>query len=191
MVPVTMMAILFFGFNLWALGLAVGAFFADPLLFGWAWPLRLRRLLRQRPWRGRPRLVADVLRAAALAVFYPVSVLPALLQLISWLLLLTSVFEGCAACSFDQCHRLGSAAGLLIDVSLRRRLGHSPFAAGRASRRHAAADGRNDVGRDRASTRRSMREGLFEELRAKAREAIEVVLHRHGRIVKALQPDRC
>src|SRR3981189_254254 len=36
MLPVTLLAIWFFGFNLWALGLALAAFFANLMLTGWA-----------------------------------------------------------------------------------------------------------------------------------------------------------
>ena len=36
MVPVTLLAIWFFGFNLWALGFALVAFFANLMLTGWA-----------------------------------------------------------------------------------------------------------------------------------------------------------
>ena len=36
MVPVTLLAIWFFGFNLWALGFALAAFFANLMLTGWA-----------------------------------------------------------------------------------------------------------------------------------------------------------
>ena len=35
-VPVTLMAIAFFGFNLWALGIAFAAFFAVLILFAWS-----------------------------------------------------------------------------------------------------------------------------------------------------------
>ncbi len=36
LVPVTFLAILFFGFNFWSLGFALAAFFANLLLTSWA-----------------------------------------------------------------------------------------------------------------------------------------------------------
>ena len=44
-IPVTLLAIVFFGFNLWELGLALGAFFSNLILTSWAVGLFVSGLL--------------------------------------------------------------------------------------------------------------------------------------------------
>ena len=66
MVPVTFLAIWFFGFNLWALGLAFAAFFAILILFAWSVGLFVSGLLlRYGLGAEKSGLVADVRHSAA------------------------------------------------------------------------------------------------------------------------------
>ena len=94
-VPVTAMAIWFFGFNLWSLGFALGLFFANLMLTSWSVGLLVAGLLL------RNGLGAEALAWSLMfvllpltCVYYPVSVLPHWLQPVSLLLPPTHVFEG-------------------------------------------------------------------------------------------------
>ena len=94
-VPVTAMAIWFFGFNLWNLGFALGLFFANLMLTSWSVGLLVAGLLL------RNGLGAEALAWSLMfvllpltCVYYPVSVLPHWLQPVSLLLPPTHVFEG-------------------------------------------------------------------------------------------------
>ncbi|MDX7951493.1 ABC transporter permease [Lichenihabitans sp. Uapishka_5] len=94
-VPVTAMAVWFFGFNLWGLGFAVGVFFANLLLTGWAVGLLVAGLLL-RNGLGAEALAWSLmfLLLPLTCVYYPVSVLPGWLQPVALALPPTYVFEG-------------------------------------------------------------------------------------------------
>ena len=102
-VPVTILAIWFFSFNLWGLGLAVGAFFANLLLTSWAFGATVSGLII-RNGLGAEGLAWTLmfLVLPLCAVFYPVSVLPQPLQFIAWCLPPTYVFEGLRAILIDH-----------------------------------------------------------------------------------------
>ncbi|MCW5684828.1 MAG: ABC transporter permease [Pseudolabrys sp.] len=95
MIPVTLLAIWFFGFNLWGLGLALGAFFANLMLTSWAIGILVAGLLL-RNGLGAETLAWTFmfLLLPLCCVYYPVSVLPVWLQWIAWALPPTYVFEG-------------------------------------------------------------------------------------------------
>ncbi len=119
-VPVTLMAIVFFGFNLWALGIAFGAFFVVLMLFAWSIGLFVSGLLL-RLGLGAENLVWSLMFFVQPlgAVYYPVSTLPAWLQPISWSLPPTYVFEGLRAVLIDHVVRWDLLAqGFEIDVIL-------------------------------------------------------------------------
>jgi ABC-2 type transport system permease protein len=112
-IPVTLLAIWFFGFNLWALGFGLGAFLANLLLFGWSVGIVVCGLIL------RNGLGAEMLAWTLLflimplaAVFYPVSVLPGFLQPLAWALPPTYVFEGLRAILFDRTFR----ADLMVEA---------------------------------------------------------------------------
>jgi ABC-2 type transport system permease protein len=97
-VPVTAMAVVFFGFNLWSLGLALGAFFINLVLTSWAVGLVVAGLLL------RNGLGAEALAWSLMfvlmplsCVYYPVAVLPHWLQPLALALPPTHVFEGLRA----------------------------------------------------------------------------------------------
>ena len=104
--PVTGLAIWFFGFNLWGLGLALGAFFANLVLTSWSIGLLVSGFLL-RHGLGAEELAWSLmfLLLPLCCVYYPVGVLPAWLQAISWLLPPTYVFEGLRAALNDHAFR--------------------------------------------------------------------------------------
>lgn len=93
--PVTILAIVFFGFNVWALGVAFAAFFVVLMLFAWSIGLLVSGALL-RLGAGAENLIWSLMFIVQPmgAVYYPVSTLPAWLQPVSWLLPPTYVFEG-------------------------------------------------------------------------------------------------
>jgi ABC-2 type transport system permease protein len=118
--PVTLLAIVFFGFNLWALGVAFGAFFVVLMFFAWSIGLFVSGLLL-RLGLGAENLVWSLMFFVQPlgAVYYPVSTLPAWVQPISWSLPPTYVFEGLRAVLIDHVIRWDLLAqGLAIDAVL-------------------------------------------------------------------------
>ena len=106
MVPVTLLAIWFFGFNLWALGLALVAFFANLMLTGWAVGVFVSGLVLRNGLGAETFAWSIMFLFLPLAcVYYPVAVLPAWLQTVAWSLPPTYVFEGMRALLFDQTFR--------------------------------------------------------------------------------------
>jgi ABC-2 type transport system permease protein len=93
--PVTLLAIVFFGFNLWALGLALGAFFVVLAFFAWSVGLFVCGMLL-RYGLGAENLAWSLMFAVQPlgCVYYPVSTLPFWLQPVALALPPTYVFEG-------------------------------------------------------------------------------------------------
>jgi len=106
MVPVTLLAIAFFGFNLWALGLALVAFFANLMLTGWAVGVFVSGLVL-RNGLGAETFAWSImfLFLPLTCVYYPVAVLPSWLQAVAWALPPTYVFEGMRALLIEQTFR--------------------------------------------------------------------------------------
>lgn len=98
MIPVSFLAIAFFGFNLWSLGLALVAFFANLLLTSWSIGIFVAGLLL-RNGMGAESLAWTImfLFLPLTCVYYPVAVLPLWLQYVAWALPPTYVFEGMRA----------------------------------------------------------------------------------------------
>src|SRR4029077_12714549 len=94
-VPVTLLAIAFFGFNLFGLGLALAAFFVNLLLTSWAIGIFVSGLV-MRNGLGAENFAWSIMFISLplTCVYYPVSVLPAWLQHVAWALPPTYVFEG-------------------------------------------------------------------------------------------------
>ena len=106
-VPVTGLAIWFFGFNLWSLGLALAAFVLNLVLTSWSVGLVVAGfLLRQ--GLGAEALAWSLmfLLLPLCCVYYPVDVLPHWLQTIAWALPPTYVFEGLRAALNQHLFRL-------------------------------------------------------------------------------------
>ncbi len=106
LIPVSILAILFFGFNLWGLGVGLVAFFANLLLTGWAVGIIVSGLIL-RNGLGAEGFAWTLmfLLLPLCAVFYPVATLPDFLQEVSWSLPPTYVFEGMRAIMFDHTFR--------------------------------------------------------------------------------------
>jgi ABC-2 type transport system permease protein len=106
MIPVSLLAIAFFGFNLWALGLALVAFFANLFFTSWAIGIFVSGLLL-RNGLGAESLAWTImfLFLPLTCVYYPVTVLPDWLQYVAWALPPTYVFEGMRALVVDHVFR--------------------------------------------------------------------------------------
>ena len=107
LVPVTFLAIWFFGFNFWSLGFALAAFFANLLLTSWAVGMFCSGLVL-RNGLGAEGLTWSLMFIflPLTCVYYPVSTLPAWLQSIAWALPPTSVFEGMRALVLEHTFRM-------------------------------------------------------------------------------------
>jgi ABC-2 type transport system permease protein len=97
-IPVALLAIAFFGFNLFGLGLALAAFFVNLLLTSWAVGIFVSGLVL-RNGLGAENMAWSIMFIflPLTCVYYPVAVLPHWLQHVSWLLPPTYVFEGMRA----------------------------------------------------------------------------------------------
>ena len=105
-VPVTFLAIAFFGFNLYAFGFALVAFFFNLMLTSWAIGIFVSGLIL-RNGMGAENLAWSImfLFMPLTCVYYPVTTLPAWLQPVAWLLPPTYVFEGMRALVIDKVFR--------------------------------------------------------------------------------------
>jgi ABC-2 type transport system permease protein len=106
MVPVTFLAIGFFGFNLWGLGFALAAFFLNLILTSWAIGILVSGLIL-RNGMGAESLAWSIMFIflPLTCVYYPVAVLPFWLQPVAWALAPTYVFEGMRALLIDHVFR--------------------------------------------------------------------------------------
>ena len=103
MMPVTMLAIAFFGFNLYGAGLRAGGVLHEPdpheLVGG---PRRVRHAPAQRHGGGEPRLDAHVPAHAAHLRLLPGRGAAGLAAAVAWALPPTYVFEGMRALVLEQ-----------------------------------------------------------------------------------------
>ena len=105
-VPVTFLAIAFFGFNLYGLGFALVAFFLNLMLTSWAIGIFVSGLIL-RNGMGAENLAWSImfLFMPLTCVYYPVTTLPVWLQPVAWLLPPTYVFEGMRALLIEKVFR--------------------------------------------------------------------------------------
>lgn len=97
-IPVTFLAILFFGFNLWGLGVGLGFFFANLILTSWSIGLLCSGLVLRYGLAAESLVWTFMFLMQPLAcVFYPLAILPKPLQILSSCLPPTYVFEGLRA----------------------------------------------------------------------------------------------
>jgi ABC-2 type transport system permease protein len=106
MVPVTLLAIGFFGFNLYSMGFALAAFFLNLILTSWAIGNLVSGLIL-RNGMGAESLAWTIMFIflPLTCVYYPVAVLPGWLQPIAWALAPTYVFEGMRALLIEHVFR--------------------------------------------------------------------------------------
>jgi ABC-2 type transport system permease protein len=105
-VPVTLLAIVFFGFNLYGLGLALVAFFINLMLTSWAVGIFVSGLVL-RNGLGAENFAWSImfLFMPLTCVYYPVTTLPVWLQPAAWVLPPTYVFEGMRALLIEHTFR--------------------------------------------------------------------------------------
>lgn len=103
MLPVSLLAMGFFGFNIYGLGLALVAFFANLILTSWAVGILVSGLIL-RNGMGAEGLAWTImfLLLPLACVYYPVAILPGFLQTVAWMLPPTYVFEGMRALLIEQ-----------------------------------------------------------------------------------------
>ncbi|WP_315735337.1 MULTISPECIES: ABC transporter permease [unclassified Bradyrhizobium] len=121
-IPMTLIAVWFFDFNLYSLGLPLIAFFCNLIFTSWAVGIFVSGLVL-RNGLGAESIVWTLMFALMplACVYYPVQVLPHWLQLVAWSLPPTYVFEGMRALLADHVFRsdlmltaLGLNAALLL-----------------------------------------------------------------------------
>jgi ABC-2 type transport system permease protein len=112
-IPVTLLALAFFGFNLYSLGLALVAFFINLMLTSWAVGIFVSGLVL-RNGLGAENLAWSImfLFMPLTCVYYPVATLPVWLQPMAWMLPPTYVFEGMRALLIHRLYR----ADLMLDA---------------------------------------------------------------------------
>jgi ABC-2 type transport system permease protein len=105
-IPMTLMAIAFFQFNIYGLGLPLIAFFCNLIFTSWAVGIFVSGLVL-RNGLGAEGIVWTLMFALMplACVYYPVSVLPAWLQYVAWTLPPTYVFEGMRALLVEHVFR--------------------------------------------------------------------------------------
>jgi ABC-2 type transport system permease protein len=106
-VPVTLLAIPFFGFNLWGLGVVLAAFFVNLMLTAWAVALLVSGIVL-RHGLGAEAFAWSLMfvMLPLVCVYYPVTLLPAWLQPVAWALPPTYVFEGMRAALVEHAFRV-------------------------------------------------------------------------------------
>jgi ABC-2 type transport system permease protein len=113
MVPVSLLAIGFFGFNVWSMGLALAAFFLNLILTSWAIGIFVSGLVL-RNGLGAENLAWTIMFIflPLTCVYYPVATLPSWLQAVAWALPPTYVFEGMRTLLIDHTFR----ADLMVEA---------------------------------------------------------------------------
>jgi ABC-2 type transport system permease protein len=121
-IPMTLMAVAFFDFNVYGLGLPLIAFFCNLIFTSWAVGIFVSGLVL-RNGLGAEGIVWTLMFALMplTCVYYPVSVLPQWLQVVAWALPPTYVFEGMRTLLVEHVFRtdlmlsaLALNAGLLL-----------------------------------------------------------------------------
>jgi ABC-2 type transport system permease protein len=106
MVPVSFLAIGFFGFNIYGMGLGLVAFFINLILTSWAIGILVSGLvLRNGLGAESMAWTLMFLFLPLTCVYYPVATLPEWLQPVAWMLPPTYVFEGMRALLIDNVFR--------------------------------------------------------------------------------------
>ena len=114
--PATLLAIWFFGFSLYSLGIALAAFFLSLIAFGWSIGLFVAGLVLRYGLGAEGFAWAFIFALAPLCgVYYPTTILPPWVQALSAILPASYIFNGMRAVLIDHTVRtdyLLTAAGL-------------------------------------------------------------------------------
>ena len=116
--PATIFAIWFFGFSLYSLGIALVVFFLSLMAFGWAIGLFVAGLVMRYGLGAESFAWAFIFALAPLSgVYYPISILPGWVQLLSDLIPASYVFEGMRSVLIDHIVRLDlMAMGAVLNI---------------------------------------------------------------------------
>jgi ABC-2 type transport system permease protein len=117
-VPASLLAVLFFGFSVYTLGLSLAAFFFSLLMFGWAIGLGVTGLVL-RHGLGAENIAWGLVFALLpiSAVYYPVSVLPVWLQYVAYVMPPAYSFEGMRSILLHGVVRYDlMAAGFVLNI---------------------------------------------------------------------------
>jgi ABC-2 type transport system permease protein len=114
-IPMTLLAIFFFDFNFYSVGLPLIAFFCNLIFTSWSLGISVSGLVL-RNGLGAESIVWTVMFGILplACVYYPVAVLPHWLQAVAWALPPTYVFEGMRALLIDHVFR----ADLMVQALL-------------------------------------------------------------------------
>jgi ABC-2 type transport system permease protein len=115
MVPVTIVALWFFDFNVYSLGFALAAFFLNLILTSWSVGIVVSGVVL-RNGMGAEGLAWTImfLLLPLTCVYYPVATLPPVLQIVAWALPPTYVFEGMRALLIEHAFRADLMAWALV-----------------------------------------------------------------------------
>src|SRR4051812_30776857 len=119
-IPMTLLALIFFHFNVYSLGLPLIVFFCNLIFTSWSVGIFVSGLVL-RNGLGAESIVWTLMFAIMplACIYYPVSVLPAWLQYVAWALPPTYVFEGMRALLIDHVFRADlMVTSLLINIVL-------------------------------------------------------------------------
>ena len=106
MIPVSLLALAFFGFNLYSLGFALAAFFLNLILTSWAIGIVVSGLILRYGMSAESMAWTIMFIFLPLTcVYYPVAILPDWLQWVAWMLAPTYVFEGMRSLLIDHVFR--------------------------------------------------------------------------------------
>jgi ABC-2 type transport system permease protein len=105
-IPMTLLAMTFFGFNLYGIGLPLIAFFCNLIFTSWSVGIFVSGLVLRNGLGAESIVWTLMFGLMPLAcIYYPVTVLPHWLQYVAWALPPTYVFEGMRALLSDHVFR--------------------------------------------------------------------------------------
>jgi len=105
-IPMTLLAMLFFHFNFYSIGLPLIAFFCNLIFTSWSLGIFVSGLVLRNGLGAESIVWTLMFGVMPLAcIYYPVSVLPHWLQYVAWTLPPTYVFEGMRALLIDHTFR--------------------------------------------------------------------------------------
>jgi len=106
-IPMTLLALVFFGFNFYSIGLPLIAFFCNLIFTSWSIGVFVSGLVLRYGLGAESVVWTLMFGVMPLAcVYYPVAVLPDWLQYAAWVLPPTYVFEGMRALLINQTFRV-------------------------------------------------------------------------------------
>jgi len=112
-IPMTLLAMIFFGFNLYGIGFPLIAFFCNLIFTSWSVGIFVSGLVLRHGLGAESIVWTLMFGVMPLAcIYYPVTVLPHWLQYVAWALPPTYVFEGMRALLMERVFR----ADLMFDA---------------------------------------------------------------------------